>query len=103
PIFQLMHLFLKEKQLYVGILRRFNPDIFLGVIVAFARVIEVAIAEMDRRFREAGLKGLGMALSEGVAALDQLGNFCFTGDPRVLPTKVMRLLGMMDSLKTCGW
>ncbi|EXM13735.1 hypothetical protein FOTG_17825 [Fusarium oxysporum f. sp. vasinfectum 25433] len=103
PIFQLMRLFLKEKQLYAGILRRFNPDIFPGVMVAFARVMEAAIAEMDCCFREAGSKGLGMALSEGVAALDRLGNFCFTGDPRVLPTKVMRLLGMMDSLKTCGW
>ncbi|KAG7437025.1 hypothetical protein Forpi1262_v002004 [Fusarium oxysporum f. sp. raphani] len=103
PIFQLMRLFLKEKQLYAGILRRFNPDIFPGVIVAFARVIEAAIAEIDRRFREARSKGLGMALSEGIAALDRLGNFCFTGDPRVLPTKVIRLLGTMDSLKTCGW
>ncbi|OBS15198.1 hypothetical protein FPOA_13940 [Fusarium poae] len=103
PIFQLMRLFLKEKQLYAGILRRFNPDIFPGVMVAFARVMEAAIAEMDRRFREAGSKGLGMALSEGVAALDRLGNFCFTGDPKVLPTKVMRLLGTMDSLKRCGW
>ncbi|KAK2468286.1 hypothetical protein H9L39_19932, partial [Fusarium oxysporum f. sp. albedinis] len=74
----------------------------IRVIVAFARVIEAAIAEIDRRFREAGSKGLGIALSEGVAALDQLGNFCFTGDPRVLPIKVMRLLGTMDSLKTCG-
>src|SRR6478609_2133307 len=65
PIFQLMRLFLKEKQLYAGILRRFSPDIFPGVMVAFARVMEAAIAEMDRRFREAGSKGLGMALSEG--------------------------------------
>ncbi|KAL6354027.1 hypothetical protein LRP88_12658 [Fusarium phalaenopsidis] len=85
------------------ILRRFSPDIFPGVMVAFAKVMEAAIAEMDRRFREAGSKGLGMALSEGVAALDRLGNFCFTGDPRVLPTKVMRLLGTIDSLRTCGW
>ncbi|GKU12187.1 unnamed protein product [Fusarium langsethiae] len=103
PIFQLMRIFLKEKQLYAGILRRFSPDIFPGVMVAFAKVVEVAMAEMDRRFRDAGSKGLDMALSEGVAALDRLGNFCFTGDPRVLPTKVMRLLGTMDSLKTCGW
>ncbi|KAJ9413916.1 hypothetical protein QL093DRAFT_2569888 [Fusarium oxysporum] len=29
--------------------------------------------------------------------------FASPGDPRVLPTKVMRLLGTMDSLKTCGW
>ncbi|KAL6354246.1 hypothetical protein LRP88_12580 [Fusarium phalaenopsidis] len=55
PIFQLMRLFLKEKQLYAGILRRFSPDIFPGVMVAFAKVMEAAIAEMDRRFREAGM------------------------------------------------
>lgn len=103
PIFQLMRLFLKEKQLYAGVLRRFPPEIFPGMLVAFAKVLEAAIAEMDRRFREGGSKGLGMALSEGVAALDRLGNFCFTGDQRVLPTKVMRLLGTIDSLKTCGW
>ncbi|KAG6979868.1 hypothetical protein FocnCong_v010749 [Fusarium oxysporum f. sp. conglutinans] len=47
---------------------------------------------MDRRFRESGSKGLGMALSEGVAAVDRLGNFCFTGDPRVLPTKMTTFL-----------
>ncbi|EEU33880.1 uncharacterized protein NECHADRAFT_89060 [Fusarium vanettenii 77-13-4] len=99
---QLMRLFLKEKQLYAGVLRRFPPEIFPGILVAFAKVLEAAIAEIDRRFREGGSKGLGIALSEGVAALDRLGNFCFTSDQRVLPTKVIRLLGTIDSLKTCG-
>lgn len=103
PIFQLMRLFLKEKQLYSGILRRFSPSIFPGILVAFAKVLEAAMAEMDRRFREGGSRGLGMALSEGVAALDRIGNFCFTGDSRVLPTKVMRLLGTIDSLRACAW
>ncbi|KAH7471730.1 hypothetical protein FOMA001_g13322 [Fusarium oxysporum f. sp. matthiolae] len=68
PIFQLMRLFLKEKQLFAGILRRFSPDIFPGVMVAFAKVMEAAIAEMDRRFRETGSKGLGMALSDSPRA-----------------------------------
>ncbi|KAH7183772.1 hypothetical protein BKA60DRAFT_671607, partial [Fusarium oxysporum] len=103
PIFQLMRLFLKEKQLYTGILRRFTPSIFPGILVAFAKVLEAAIGEMDRRFREGGSRGLGMALSEGVAALDRIGNFCFTGDPRVLPTKVMKLLGIIDSLRIQLW
>ncbi|EEU33428.1 uncharacterized protein NECHADRAFT_89529 [Fusarium vanettenii 77-13-4] len=85
PIFQLMRLFLKEKQLYAGILRRFPPEIFPGILVAFAKVLEAAIAKIDRHFREGGSKGLGMALSEGIVALDQLGNFYFTGDQR-LPT-----------------
>ncbi|EEU33729.1 uncharacterized protein NECHADRAFT_89203 [Fusarium vanettenii 77-13-4] len=103
PIFQLMRLFLKEKQLYAGILRRFPPEIFPGILVAFTKVLEAAIVEIDRRFREGGSKGLGIALSEGIAALDRLGNFCFTGDQRVLPTKVIRLLRTIDSLKTYGW
>ncbi|GKU11475.1 unnamed protein product, partial [Fusarium langsethiae] len=62
PILQLMRLFLKEKQLYSGIPRRFSPDIFPGVMVAFAKVMEAAITEMDRRFRDAGSKGLDTTL-----------------------------------------
>ncbi|PNP37738.1 hypothetical protein TGAMA5MH_10357 [Trichoderma gamsii] len=103
PIFQLMRLFLKEKQLYASILRKFPPQVFPGVLTAFARTIELAIGEMDRRFREGGSKGLGLASSEGVAALDRLGHFCFTGDPRVLPSKVFGLLGTMEGLRTQGW
>jgi hypothetical protein len=53
-----MRLFLKEKQLYASILRWFPPEIFPGMLVAFAKVLEAAIAEMDRRFREGGSKGL---------------------------------------------
>lgn len=103
PIFQVMRLFLKEKQLYSSILRKFPPVVFPGVLAAFARTIELAIGEMDRRFKEGGSKGLGLASSEGVAALDRLGNFCFTGDPRVLPSKVFGLLGTMEGLRTQGW
>lgn len=103
PIFQVMRLFLKEKQLYSSILRKFPPAVFPGVLTAFARTIELAIGEMDRRFKEGGSKGLGLASSEGVAALDRLGNFCFTGDPRVLPPKVFGLLGTMEGLRTQGW
>lgn len=103
PIFQLIRLFLKEKQLYMGILRRFPPAVFPGVLTAFARTIELGIGEIDRRFRDSGSRGLGLALSEGVAALDRLGNYCFTGDPRVLPSRVLGPLGTMDSLRKCGW
>ncbi|KAL6351721.1 hypothetical protein LRP88_15012 [Fusarium phalaenopsidis] len=85
PIFQLMRLFLKEKQLYAGILRRFSPDIFPGVMVAFAKVMEAAIAEMDRRFREAGSKRTGHGSLRGVAALDRLGNFLLHRGPEGAP------------------
>ncbi|KAH6959558.1 hypothetical protein BKA56DRAFT_637484 [Ilyonectria sp. MPI-CAGE-AT-0026] len=82
----LIRLFLKEKQLYAGVLRRFPPEIFPGILIAFAKVLEAAMAEMDCYFREGGSKGLGIALLEGVAALDRLGNFCFTGDSRPTAT-----------------
>ena len=58
---------------------------------------------MERRFTAYGGQGLGLALSEAVAALDRLGNFCFTGDPRVLPSTVFRPLGTMESLRRAGW
>ena len=103
PIFQLMRFFLKEKQLYSWILRRFPPEVFPGVLIAFAKTFELAVGEMERRFTADGARGLGLALSEAVAALDRLGNFCFTGDPRVLPTTVFRPLGTMESLRRAGW
>ncbi|CAM1503465.1 Fc.00g082410.m01.CDS01 [Cosmosporella sp. VM-42] len=80
PIFQLMRFFLKEKQFYSWILRRFPPKVFPGILTAYAKTFEMAIGEMERRFTADGARGLGLALSEAVAALDRLGNFCFTGD-----------------------
>lgn len=103
PIFQLMRFFLKERQAYLGILRQFPPSAFPGVLVAFAKVFAAAMEEMERRYCAEGSRGLGLALSEGVAALDRLGNFCFTGDPRVLPSRVLRPLKTMESLREGGW
>lgn len=70
--------------------------------MAFARIIKLAISEMDYCFKEGGLKGLGLVLLEGVAALNQLGNFCFTSDLRVLLSKIFGLLGIMKVLRTQG-
>ncbi|OAQ59069.2 hypothetical protein VFPPC_12280 [Pochonia chlamydosporia 170] len=103
PIFQLMRFFLQEKQYYSPVLRRFPSEVFPGILVAFSTVFELAIEEMEQRFRDQGSKGLGLALSEGVAAIDRLGNFCFTGDPRVLPCRVFRPLETMESLRRGGW
>ncbi|KAF5228591.1 hypothetical protein FAUST_10982 [Fusarium austroamericanum] len=75
--------------MFSPVLRCFDPNIFPGMLAAFARILDVALDEMERRFREeTNSRGLGMALSEAVAALDRIGNYCFTGEPRVLPTKV---------------
>lgn len=71
--------------------------------MAFSRVFELAIEEIEQRFRDQGSKGLGLALLEGVAIIDRLGNFCFTGDPRVLPCRVFRPLETMESLRRGGW
>ena len=103
PIFGLMRFFLKERDEYLGLLRQFPPVAFPGVLAGFAKVFELALGEMDERFREEDSRGLGLALSEGVAALDRLGNFCFTGDPTVLPTRVLRPLKTVDSLREGGW
>ncbi|KAF5120471.1 hypothetical protein E5D57_013504 [Metarhizium anisopliae] len=103
PIFQLMRFFLQEKQYYSPILKRFPPEVFPGILVAFSTVFELAIEEMEQRFRDQGCKGLGLALSEGTAAIDRLGNFCFTGHPRVLPCRVFRALETMESLRRGGW
>lgn len=103
PIFGLMRFFLQQKAEYLGLLRQFPPVAFPGVLAGFGKVFELALKEMEERFRADGSRGLDLALSEGVAALDRLGNFCFTGDPTVLPTKVLRPLKTVDSLRDGGW
>jgi len=103
PIFQLIRFFLREKKAYLGMLRQFPPVAFPGVLAGFARVFELALKEMEERFRTDGSRGLGLALSEGVAALDRVGNFCFTGDPTVLPSRVLTPLKTMESLRCGGW
>src|SRR4051794_5884193 len=35
--------------------------------------------------------------------LDRLGNYCFTGDPRVLMSTILRPLATMDSMKLGAW
>lgn len=103
PIFGLMRFFLREKDEYLGMLRQFPPVAFPGVLAGFARVFELALGEMEARFCADGSEGPCLALSEGVAALDRLGNFCFTGDPIVLPLRVLRPLKTMDSLREGAW
>jgi hypothetical protein len=103
PIFQLMRFFMVDVSSYTPMLRRFQPSVFPAVLGSFARVFELAFGEMENRFHASGDKGLGPALSEGTAALDRLGNFCFTGDPRVLPSTVLGPLETMESLQTAAW
>jgi hypothetical protein len=55
------------------------------------------MTEMQRRYETQGSKGLGIALAEGVAALDRLGHYCFTGSPKALMPSVMDTLGSINS------
>lgn len=103
PIFQLMRFFLKESQLYQPILRTFPPSLFPGILASYARLFELALGELARRFQARGDRGLTLALSEAVAVLDRLGSYCFTGDPRGLVPTIMGPLMTMESLRKGAW
>jgi hypothetical protein len=103
PIFQLMRFYLNELQKYTHILRCFRPEVFPTILCSFARIFELALDEMRKRYRAAGSVGLGLGLAEGVAALDRMGHYCFTGASKALMPTVMELLGTMESLQSGGW
>jgi hypothetical protein len=79
-----MRFYLRDSETYAPLLRRFRPAVFPGILGSYTRVFELAMDEMLKRFQAQGSKGLGIALAEGVAALDRLGHYCFTGTPKVL-------------------
>ena len=85
---------------YTHLLRCFRPTVFPQILGSFARVFELAQDEMLRRFRAQGCQGLGVALSEGVAAL---GHYCFTGSSKALASSVLGPLKTMESLKKGAW
>lgn len=103
PIFQLMRFYLQEAERYTPFLRRFQPTVFPQILGSFARVFDAAMVEMLRRYRAQGSKGLGFALAEGVAALDRLGHYCFTGMPKVLVRSVLGPLHTLESLRKGAW
>jgi hypothetical protein len=103
PIFQLMRFYLQEKEHYTRLLRRFRPTVFPQILGTFARVFELGTDEMLKRFQAQGSKGLGIALAEGVAALDRLGHYCFTGMAKVLVRSVLGPLKTVESLKKGAW
>jgi hypothetical protein len=103
PIFQLMRFYLQETSHCTHLLWCFRPTVFPQILGSFARVFELALDEMLRRFRAQGSRGLGVALSEGVAALDRLGHYCFTGSSKALVSAVLGPLKTMESLKKGAW
>lgn len=103
PIFQLIRFFYKEKLSYHTILHAFEPEVFPGILISFARIFELALGEMQSRFISEKPHRLSLPLSEGTAIIDRLGHYCFTGDSRVLPNRVLRPLRTLERLTTGGW
>jgi hypothetical protein len=99
PIFQLMRFYLQETSHYTHLLRRFRPTVFPQILGSLSRVFELAQDEMLRRFRAQGCQGLGVALSEGVAALDRLSQNCIKGATKALVSSVLWPLKTMESLR----
>ena len=103
PIFQMIRFFLKEPHRYAHLLRSFPPSVFPGVLCSFASIFNLAMDELYRRFEATGSKGLNVALAEGVAAIDRLGSYCFTGHPRSLMGSVLGPLGVIDGIRFGAW
>jgi hypothetical protein len=103
PIFQLMRFYLMESRRYTHLLRSFQPSVFPGVLESFATIFRLAIDDIRAGFEATGCEGLGVALAEGVSALDRLGSYCFTGFPRSLMGSVLKPLGTLDGIEQGAW
>src|SRR5438067_1810808 len=98
-----MRFYLQESSRYTHILQCFRPKVFPQVLGSFARVFRLAIDKMLVRFQAQGSTGLRIALAEGVAALNRLGHYCFTGSSQVLMSSVIKPLRTIDGLRRGGW
>lgn len=103
PILQLMRFFLREPQYYTHILRSFRPAVFPGILASYAHLFDLAIDELRRRMDARKAKGVDVALAEGVAAIDRLASYCFTGFPRSLMGSVLKPLHTIDSIEQGAW
>ena len=72
--------------------------VFLGILKAFARLIDVALGSLYECIDVRGSQGATVAQVEGVTALDRLGSYCFTGFPRSLIGSVIKPLDTINSL-----
>ena len=102
PIFQMMRFFLQKPEEFTRLLRVFPPLIFPGVLCNYSTLFSKAIdAIYDRHKSKKGV--IGIALSEGVAAMDRLGSYCFTGMPKSLNRPLFRKLMTLEALRKGAW
>jgi hypothetical protein len=66
-------------------------------------VFKLLIDKMFKHFRSQRSKGLKIALAKGIATLDQLGHYCFTGAAKALVPSVLKPLKTVRSLKKGAW
>jgi hypothetical protein len=102
PIQHLMRFYMVEKEAYMPIMRSFDPNIFPGVLRSFAKVFELAIDYIHTCHQMGGSR-LPVALAEAVSALDRLGNYCFTGNPRTLMRSVLTKLQTLRFMEQGAW
>jgi hypothetical protein len=103
PILRLMRFYLQEPECYAHLLRSFPPAVFPGVLSAYAHLFDVAVTEFRKCVEGRGSAGPSVALAEGLAALDRLGSYCFTGFPRSLMGSVLKPLGTIESIEQGAW
>ena len=102
-ILHLMWFFLYELEWYSHLLRLFRPVVFLDILKVFTHLINMALGGLCECIDVRSSQGATITQAEGVAALDRLGSYCFTGFPRSLMGSVMKPLGMIDSLALGAW
>ena len=69
------------------------------MLYLFANIFSLAMDEIHRRVKARGLKGPSVAFTKGIAALNRLGSYCFTGFPRSLMGSVLGPLGTIDGIQ----
>ena len=103
PIFELIRFFLKEPARYSRLFYAFKPTVFPGVLCTLTRMFSLAMDEMLARLKARGFEDIGVALAEGVAAVDRIGNYCLTGSSMALMGSVLGPLGTIDGIHFGAW
>ncbi|KAI5779174.1 hypothetical protein DFH27DRAFT_624141 [Peziza echinospora] len=81
-------------------LETWSPGIFPGILTTYGGILEAAMDYYICKYKQDGV--LNVVDGEGVAALERLGTLMWTGDPRVVLTKLWSYLGMSDGIKCRG-
>ncbi|OCK86574.1 uncharacterized protein K441DRAFT_598993, partial [Cenococcum geophilum 1.58] len=74
------------------------PSVFPSILCSFTKIFRFIINKVYSRFKARGLKGLSIALVEGVSAFNRLGSYYFIGFPKSLIGLIFSLLGIIDSI-----